>query len=85
MGRLTKDCLVKDLTQRKTVVVGSLSDIKHDLNIDATNAALDDLKARFNAKFSNLNTITTEQPETIYEMRARQNELVYNMNKLATN
>lgn len=81
--RLTFDSLVEDLTQQKTVVVGSLDKIRHDLGIDATNTALDVLSARLEAKFANLTRVSTEEPETIYEMRTRQDDIVSNINRLA--
>ena len=81
--RLTFDSLVEDLTQQKTVVVGSLDKIRHDLGIDATNTAIDVLSARLEAKFANLTRVSTEEPETIYEMRTRQDDIVSNINRLA--
>ena len=81
--RLTFDSLVEDLTQQKTVVVGTLDKIRHDLGIDATNTAIDALSARLEAKFANLTRVSTEEPETIYEMRTRQDDIVGNINRLA--
>ena len=82
-ARRTSDSLVENLTRQKTVVVGALEDLRHDLQIDRTEQALADLKARLDAKFSRIGKITTEQPETIYELRARQNAIVDEVNKLA--
>lgn len=81
--RLTFDSLVENLTQQKTVVVGTLDQIRHDLGIDSTNMAIDNLRVRMEAKFANITRVTTEEPETIYEMRSRQDDIVSNMNKLA--
>lgn len=81
--RRTADSLVENLTQQKTVVVGALEDLRHDLRIDRTEQALADLKARLDDKFSRIGKITTEQPETIYELLARQNAIVDEVNKLA--
>ena len=65
------------------VVMGALDKLRHDLALDATNQAIDDLETRLEYKFSQIGRISTEQPETIYEIRARQNQLVDNMNKLS--
>ena len=81
--RRTKDSKVEDLRQLDTVVVGALDDLRHDLQVDRTQSALDDLRARLDYKFQRLGRITEPEPETIYEMRYVQGLLVDNMNKLA--